>query len=75
MANEIPVSVSVDDGTITIRVPLSLLRGRSRRVAHTAKHPDWTILNKTRGMWRHRRVDGLTYQRHIRSEWNRSPER
>ncbi len=75
MVHKVPVKVSVEDGTITIQLPLKLVFAGAGTKPRGRRRPDWTILKKTRGMWRHRRVDGLEYERSVRGEWNRCAAR
>lgn len=50
------------NGYLTIKIPFSIL--------NTAmKKPDWSILDKMKGMWRHKKMDALEYQIGIRNEW------
>ena len=42
-------------------------------VAEKEKEPTWgEIVKKTAGIWKHKKIDGLTYERQLREEGNHS---
>ncbi|MBI4727461.1 hypothetical protein HY768_09650 [candidate division TA06 bacterium] len=56
--------VIIKKGWINIKIPVSsLVPGRQ------SSKIDWHVLDKARGLWKHRRLDGLAFQRRIRAEW------
>ena len=54
--------VKVENGYIKIKIPSSLLK----EIQH---EENWGILDQVKGMWKHRKIDALNYQKKIRSEW------
>ena len=54
--------VKVENGFISIKIPLSLIN-------NIAKTRDWSILDKIKGIWKDKKIDALDYQREIRKEW------
>ena len=50
----------MDERSITIEIP-----------SKTKQEKDYSILERTRGLWSDKNIDPVKYQRKIRREWDR----
>jgi hypothetical protein len=68
--SEVPVRVTVRNGTITIRFPTKLIsRQRATRRRRSARG-DLHAFKAVEGIWKGREPNGLAYQRKVRREWD-----
>ncbi len=52
--------LKMDERSITIEIP-----------SKTKQEKDYSILERTRGLWSDKNIDPVKYQRKIRREWDR----
>ncbi len=50
----------MDERSITIEIP-----------SNSKQDKDYSILERTRGLWKDKNIDPVKYQRKIRKEWDR----
>ncbi len=58
--------ISIEDDKVKIEIPLDLLRHFLKKETPV----NWSILKSIRGIWRHKKIDALDYQKAIRQEWD-----
>jgi hypothetical protein len=54
--------ISMDRDTITIDMPDEVVKEK--------KEIDFEAIKKARGIWKDAKIDGVEYQKKIRSEWD-----
>ena len=54
--------ISMTRDTITVDIPKDITKKK--------KDINMDIIKKAKGMWKHKKVNGVKYQRKIRSEWD-----